>query len=39
MAKNIVCTFTFNQSLGSNKEAAKVLGVDKRNIKKGVENV
>jgi hypothetical protein len=37
MAKNIVCTFAFNQSLGSNKEVAKVLGVDRRNIKKGLE--
>jgi hypothetical protein len=37
MAKNIACTFAFNQLLGSNKEVAKVLGVDRMNIKKGVE--
>jgi hypothetical protein len=37
MVKDIVCTFAFNQLLGSDKEVARVLGVDRRNIKKGVE--
>jgi hypothetical protein len=37
MVKDIVCTFAFNQLLGSNKEVVRILGVDKRNIKKGVE--
>jgi hypothetical protein len=37
MVKDIVCTFAFNQSLGNNREVAKVLEIDKRNIKKGVE--
>jgi hypothetical protein len=39
MAKNIVCTFAFNQSLGNNKEKVKVLGVDMRNIKKMLRNI
>ncbi len=37
MVKDIICTFAFNQSLGSIREAARVLGVDMKIIKKGVE--
>jgi hypothetical protein len=37
MAKNIVCTFASSQSIMNNREVAKVLGVDTRNIKKAFE--
>jgi hypothetical protein len=37
MAKDIVCTFASSQSLVSSREAAKVLGVDRKNIKKAFE--
>ncbi len=37
MAKEIICTFAFNQSLGNIREVTEVLGVDRKNIKKGVE--
>jgi hypothetical protein len=37
MENDIVCTFAFFHSISSNREATKVLGVDKRNIKKGYE--
>jgi hypothetical protein len=37
MAKDIVCTFASFQSFVKSKEATKVWGVNKRNIKKGSE--
>jgi hypothetical protein len=37
MAKDIVCTFASSQSFASSKEVVKVLGVDRKNIKKGFE--
>lgn len=37
VAKNIVCTFALGQSVGSSTAVAKVLGVDRRIIKKGIE--
>jgi hypothetical protein len=37
MVKDIICTFAFNQSLRSIREATRVLGVDRKNIKKGVQ--
>lgn len=36
MAKDIICTFA-SSHVGSNRGVARVLGVDKRNIKKGFE--
>jgi hypothetical protein len=37
VAKNIVCMFTSNSSIGSRRDVAKVLGVDKRNIIRALE--
>jgi hypothetical protein len=37
LAKDIICTFVASsQSLVSNKEATKVLGMDRRNVKHGI---
>jgi hypothetical protein len=36
MEKNIVCTFVASQSVTSGRGLAKMFGVDKRNIKKGL---
>jgi len=33
LAKDIICTLATSQSIGSSKEVAKILGVDKKNIK------
>jgi hypothetical protein len=37
MAKDIVCTLASSQSAGSSRGLAKVLGVDRRNIKKAIQ--
>lgn len=37
VVKDIVCTFTSFNNLHNNMTIAKVLGVDKQNIKKGVD--
>jgi hypothetical protein len=37
MAKDIVCTLVTSQSIRSSRELAKVLGVDRRNIKRAAE--
>jgi hypothetical protein len=38
MAKYIVCTFAYSQSIMNSRETSKVLGVDRiRNIKKAFE--
>lgn len=37
VAKDIVCTFAAGPSMGSSRGVAKVLGVDIRNVKKGME--
>lgn len=37
VAKDIVCMFASNSSIGSNRGVTKVLGVDKRNIRKALE--
>jgi hypothetical protein len=37
MAKYIVCNFASSQLVGSNRGVIKVLGVDRRNLKKGCE--
>jgi len=37
MENDIVCTFASFQSISNNRETTKVLGVNKRNIKKGYE--
>jgi hypothetical protein len=37
VAKDIVCTLATSQSLGSGQGITKVLGVDKRSIKKGIK--
>jgi hypothetical protein len=36
VVKDIVCMLAFRSSNGCNKGVAKVLGVDKRNIQKGM---
>jgi hypothetical protein len=36
VVKDIVCMLAFRSSNGSSKGVAKVLGVDKRNIQKGM---
>jgi hypothetical protein len=36
MAKDIVCILASSQSVGSSRGLAKVLGVDRRNIKKTI---
>jgi hypothetical protein len=38
VAKDIICTLASSHSVGSSRETMKVLGVDKRNIKKDVES-
>jgi hypothetical protein len=37
MAKNIVCTLVISQSIWSFREVVKVLGVDRRNVKKATK--
>jgi hypothetical protein len=37
VAKDIICMFAFDSSIGSSRNVAKVLGVDKRNIIKTLE--
>lgn len=37
LAKDSICTLASFQSIRSSQETTKILGVDKRNIKKGVE--
>ncbi len=37
LAKDIICTLASFQLVGNSRETMKVLGVDKRNIKKDVE--
>jgi hypothetical protein len=37
MAKDIMCTFASFQSIINSREATKVLGVDRRNIKKALK--
>jgi hypothetical protein len=37
VAKDIVCTFATWESLGSSRAVTRVFGIDRRNIKKGLE--
>lgn len=37
MAKDIVCTLAASSKLGSNRGVADLIGVDRRNLKKGME--
>jgi len=37
VAKNIVCMLDFGSSIGSSRNVVKMLGVDKRNIRKTLE--
>jgi hypothetical protein len=37
VAKSIICMIASSSSIGSSKGVAKVLGVDKRNIRKALE--
>jgi hypothetical protein len=38
MAKDVVCTFASSQSVMSNREATKVLGVDKKTSRRHLKD-